>query len=86
MYLIESIFKKFSDIAVGNKDIIKMLVTTVHPDEVRNASLLFFFVFFFGPQPWPEGSYKIGSVPPSVLPSDLPSVRKLSRDWLISFF
>ena len=47
MYLIESIFKKFSDIAVGNKDIIKMLVTTVHPDEVRNASLLFFFVFFF---------------------------------------
>ena len=62
MYLIESIFKKFSDIAVGNKDIIKMLVTTVHPDEVRNVS---FILFFFGPRPWPEGSYKIGSVRPS---------------------
>ena len=47
MYLIESIFKKFSDIAVGNKDIIKMLVTTVHPDEVRNVS--FIFIFFWTP-------------------------------------
>ena len=34
------------------------------------------------PRPQPEGSYKIGSVCPPVLPS----VRKFSRDWLISFF
>ena len=58
MYLIESIFKKFSDIAVGNKDIIKMLVTTVHPDEVRNTSLLFFFVFFLDPSLGRKGPIK----------------------------
>ena len=41
---------------------------------------------FLDPLPWPEGSYKIGSVRPSVRPSFLPSVRTFSRDWLISFF
>ena len=38
------------------------------------------------PLPWPEGSYKIGSVCLSVLPSVIPSVHKFSQGWLSSFF
>ena len=75
MYLIESIFKKFSDVAVGNKDIIKMLVTTVHPDEVRNASLFFFFAFFLDPSLGQKGPIKQGlSLRPSFCPTSRLSV------------
>ncbi|XP_057302990.1 integrator complex subunit 3-like [Hydractinia symbiolongicarpus] len=35
MYLIEMIFKHFHEVAVGNKEIIKMLVATVHPNEMN---------------------------------------------------
>ena len=38
------------------------------------------------PRPCLEGSYKIGSVCQFVFLSVLPLVRKLSWDWLISFF
>ena len=44
--------------------------------------MLFLFLHYLDPQLWPEGSYELGSV----LSSFLPSVRKFSWDWLISFF
>ena len=41
---------------------------------------------FWDLRPWPEGSYELGSVRPSVLLSFHPSVRKFSWDWFIIFF
>ena len=41
---------------------------------------------FWDLRPWPEGSYELGSVRPSVLLSFHPSVRKFSWDWLIIIF
>jgi len=35
MYLIESIFKRFKETAVGNKEVVKMLAATIHPDEMN---------------------------------------------------
>ena len=34
MYLIQPVFKRFENFTVGNKDLIKMFVATVHPEEV----------------------------------------------------
>ena len=34
MFLVGPVFKKFQSITVGNKEMIKMLVSAVHPDEV----------------------------------------------------
>ena len=45
MYIIELIFKRFSEVTVGNKDIIKMLVATVHPDEVMSSFIYIRSVF-----------------------------------------
>ena len=60
--------------------------TRIHPRMPISSLRSFFASLFIGP-PVPEGSYKKrGSVRPSVFPFILPSVRKFSRDWLISFF
>ena len=41
MFLVVPVCKKFKTLTVGNKEIIKMLVSTVHPDEVTSLSFVF---------------------------------------------
>jgi len=36
MYLVGPVFKRFQSMTVGNKELIKMLVSAVHPDEMSN--------------------------------------------------
>ena len=50
-----------------------------HSFFLKTCFILRVFLFFFlDPRPWPEGSYNIGSV--------RPSVRKFSQNWLMSVF